>query len=62
MPEPPSPKAYDRLKAMGHPIAAVWIFGGALYFYARFSWLLIRENQAALDALGERLRLLFTLG
>lgn len=62
MPDPQSPKASDRLKDMGHLIAAVWIFGAALYFYARFTWLLIQENHAALDALAERLRLLFIIG
>ncbi len=62
MPEPPSQKASDRLKAVGHPIAPVWIFGGALYFYTRLTWLLILENQAALIAAGERLRQLFTIG
>ncbi len=62
MPEPPSPKASDRLKAIGHLTAAIWIFGGALYFYARFTWLIVRENQAALNAIGERLRQLITIG
>jgi len=52
----------DRLKSSGHWVAALWIFGGALFFYIRLTGLLIQENQAALDALGERLRQALTIG
>ena len=52
----------DRLQSAGHWGAAFWIFGGALYFYVRLTWLLVQENQTAIHAFGERLRQLLTIG
>ncbi len=51
-----------RLESAGHWAAVLWIFGGALYFYIRVTWLLVQENQAAIQGLGERLGQLMTIG
>ncbi len=62
MPNPDARVSPGRLKSAGHWAAALWIFGGALYFYVRLTWLLVQENQAAIHALGERMRQLLTIG
>jgi len=62
MPKPAFQSSPGRLESTGHWAAALWIFGGALYFYIRLTWLLVQDNQAALHALGERLRELLTIG
>lgn len=62
MPDRDSQAWSGRLESSGHWAAALWIFGGALYFYIRLTWLLVQDNQAALHALGERLRELLTIG
>ena len=62
MPDPVPQLSPARLKSAGHWAAALWIFGGALFFYVRLTWLLVQENQAAIHALGERLRELLTIG
>ena len=62
MPDPNPQLSHVRLKSAGHWAAALWIFGGALYFYIGLTWLLVQENQAAIHALDERLRELLTIG
>ncbi len=62
MPDPESKLVPGRLKSAGHWAAALWIFGGALYFYIRVTWLLVQENRVAIQDLGERLRQLMTIG
>ena len=62
MPNPDPQPSPGRLKSAGDWAAALWIFGGALYFYLHLTWLLVRENQAAIHAFGERLRQLLTIG
>lgn len=51
-----------RLIAAGYWLAAVWIFGGAVYFYGHFSLLFIQENRAGLEAVLERTRDFLTPG
>ena len=62
MPDPDARVSPGRLKSAGHWAVTLWIFGGALYFYVRVTWLLVQENQAAIHAFGERLRQLLTIG
>ena len=62
MPNPHFQSSPGRLNSAGHWGTALWIFGGALYFYVRLTWLLVQENQTAIHAFGERLRQLLTIG
>ena len=39
------------LPIIGHSLVAVWIFGGALVYYVRFTLFFFGENQAAIDEL-----------
>ena len=57
-----STPAPNRLKTLCHWSAVAWIFGGALYFYIHLTWLLIQENASAIEALGDRVRELLTIG
>ncbi len=62
MPDPDPQPSPGRIESAGHWAAALWIFGGALYFYIHLTRLLVQENQSALHAFGERLRQLLTIG
>ena len=39
----------------GLTVAVVWIFGGALWFYIRFTIVFYRANQSAIDSALKRL-------
>lgn len=36
-------------KVVGYTAAALWIFGGALFFYGRFTVVFYRANQRSID-------------
>lgn len=52
----------DPLHRTAYGLAAVWIFGGALYFYAHFTQVFYEANQSAFEILWERMRAFLTLG
>ena len=36
-------------------LLAAWIFGTAAYFYGRFSWVVYKSHEAAIDKLFDRI-------
>lgn len=47
---------------IAYSMAALWIFGGAAYFYIRFSVIFLNDNRAAIDGLLQRIQSIASLG
>jgi len=45
-----------KLRCAGNAIAALWIFGGALYFFFHFTAVFYHANKSAIDSLFDRVR------
>ena len=43
------------IRAFGTSVAALWIFGGAAYYYVRFSMTFYEANRAAFEDLASRI-------
>ncbi len=39
------------LARVGYGLAGAWIFGGAVYFFVRFSWVVYRAHESSIDRL-----------
>lgn len=59
-PAPESSVAGRPVATAGYILAAIWIFGGAIWFYIRFSIVFYTANKPSID--GAFSRLLETLG
>lgn len=53
---PANAQAQVVLRWIGNALAALWIFGGMLFFFMRFSFAFYSANQSAIDRLLERLQ------
>ena len=51
----------DRWRDLRTIAAFVWIFGCAVYYYARFTWVFVGEHETALRELLSRLADMFAL-
>lgn len=49
-------------QAVTRTLAIIWIFGGAAYFYIRFSYIFYQSNRGAIEALLQRLSQALTIG
>jgi len=47
------------LRGLGTVVAAMWIFGGALFFFLRFSFVFYSENKTAIDGAFQRVSAYF---
>lgn len=59
---PESPAGPTHLQRAGDIAAALWIFGGAIYFYLYFSLTFYQSNRSAIDGIWGRLREILLLG
>jgi hypothetical protein len=46
----------DKLRWGGNAIAALWILGGALYFFVHFTSVFYQANKSAIDGVLDRIR------
>jgi hypothetical protein len=50
----------ERLRRAGNVAAALWVFGGAFYFFIHFTLVFYRANEPAILGVLERIRQLLT--